>query len=261
MAIYSLINQKGGVGKTTSTINIGSVLAKKGYNVLLIDTDPQGNLSTGIGFPKNQLKQTIYDILINEEAITKAIYKSDIENIHILPATLKLSNAEMMLAGQMERESKLKRAINKNEKVASFYDYILIDTPPSVGILTQNAAVATDKILIPVHTSSFDIEGITHLFNLVNRVKENLNPDLDILGAFISSVDSRRNIIKFKKTLDELFNGKSFKTILHTYSKVEEAINKQTPLNIYDKNSKAAKELEKLVDEILKREENSIAAH
>lgn len=254
--IYSFINQKGGVGKTTSTINIGSCLASKGFKVLLIDTDPQGNLSTGIGFPKNKLDSTIYEVLIEENSILESIYNTEIDNIHILPATLKLSNAEIMLSGKMERETKLKQAL-EHEKI-SFYDYILIDTPPSVGLLTQNAVVATDEILIPVKTSNFDIEGVTHLFNLVKKIKKNLNPDIKIHGAFISSVDSRRNIDKFKNTLDELFDGKTFNTILHTYSVIEEAINKNKPLNLYDKNCKAYKELNKLVDELLKREKNKL---
>lgn len=253
--IYAIINEKGGVGKTTSTINISSILAEMGKKVLIIDTDPQGNLSTGIGFEKNKTEVTIFDVLVNETPITESIYKTKIENVHILPATLKLSNAEVMLSGMMERETRLRSAIEEYE-LKNFYDYILIDTPPSVGLLTQNAIVATDRILVPVHTSTYDVEGITHLFSLVNRIKRNLNKELEVFGSFISSVDKRRNIIKYKKELDNFFEGKTFSTIIHQYAVVESATNNFLPINKYDKNSKANKEWELLVKEFIKKEKS-----
>ncbi|MBV0915307.1 AAA family ATPase, partial [Apilactobacillus sp. HBW1] len=174
--VISLANQKGGVGKTTTSVNLGADLATMGKKVLLIDADAQGNATSGVGIQKSDIQKDIYDILVNEEPISEAIIPSKHEGLDIVPATIQLSGADIELTPQMARETRL---LNALKSVSDQYDYVLVDCPPSLGLITVNAFTASDSILIPVQTEYYALEGLSQLLNTVQLVKKHFNPDLD----------------------------------------------------------------------------------
>ena len=183
--IISIANQKGGVGKTTTTVNLSAILAKKGKKVLLIDTDPQGNATSGLGIDK-KTKNSIYDVLVNETLIN-----TNLKNLKVCPSNINLAGAEVELVSMMSREARLKE---KLEKIKNEFDYILIDCPPSLGLITLNAFTASDSVLIPVQCEYYALEGLGQLINTINLVQRHLNPDIKIEGAILTMYDTRTNL-------------------------------------------------------------------
>jgi len=249
MSIISIVNQKGGTGKTTTAINLGASLVELGKKVLLIDTDPQANLTTGIGATNG--KKTIYDCLVNDVPISKCIYKTNIENLYIVPSSIQLANAEIELSSTLGRESVLKDAICST---TLDYDYILIDCNPSLGLLTINALTACNKVLIPLEPSIFSFQGVDNLIKIINLIRKKLNNKINILGVLLTRVDSRTNISKdFESQLKEIFKNKVFETLIHQNVKIVEAQVEKKTIIEYDKQSKGAKEYLQLAKEVVAR--------
>ena len=256
--IISIANQKGGVGKTTTAINLSTVLAKRNKKTLLIDMDPQGNATSGVGIEKNSEKST-YNVLIEENPIEEAILKTDIKNLDICPSTINLAGAEVELVSMMSREMRLKE---KLESVKDNYDYILIDCPPSLGLITLNAFTASNSVLIPVQCEYYALEGLGQLLNTVKLVKKHLNKDLEIEGALLTMFDTRTNLSK--QVVDEVkryFGDKVYKTVIPRNVKLSEAPSYGMPITVYDPRSKGAKCYDKLGKEVIKNNEEQKGKH
>ncbi|MFI5358692.1 MAG: ParA family protein [Halanaerobiales bacterium] len=246
----AIVNQKGGVGKSTTAVNLSAALAEMGVKVLLGDIDPQGNATSGVGIDKSRLKYSIYDVLINEVDIKEAILETGIENFDILPANIDLAGAEIELVSMISRESKLKKVINK---VDADYDYIFFDCPPSLGLLTLNALTAADGILVPIQCEYYALEGLGQLINTVKLVQNNLNPDLAIEGVLLTMYDARTNLSQ--QVIDEVvnyFDDKVYKTIIPRNVRLSEAPSFGQPITIYDSNSKGAQAYRELAKEVIK---------
>jgi len=256
--IISFANQKGGVGKTTTTLNIGSYLAKLGKKVLLVDLDPQGNLSSGVGCSRSKKDflgkknlPTIYDVLVNDKKVSEVFTLTNVDNLHILPANLELAGAEIELVSMMSRETRLKKAL---EQVSEQYDYLLIDCPPSLGLLTVNALAASDNIIIPVQCEYFALEGLSQLLEMVKIVKNSLNQQLEILGVALTMYDSRTKLSSLvAEEVNKFFKDKVFKTIIPRNIKLSEAPSHGKPISEYKPNSAGGKAYEKMAKEIIKR--------
>lgn len=256
--IISIANQKGGVGKTTTAINLSTVLAKRNKKTLLIDMDPQGNATSGVGIEKN-LEKSIYNVLIEENSIGEAILKTNIKNLDICPSTINLAGAEVELVSMMSREMRLKE---KLENIKNNYDYILIDCPPSLGLITLNAFTASNSVLIPVQCEYYALEGLGQLLNTVKLVKKHLNKDLEIEGALLTMFDTRTNLSK--QVVDEVkkyFGDKVYKTVIPRNVKLSEAPSYGMPITVYDSRSKGAKCYDKLGKEVIKNNEEQKAKH
>lgn len=256
--IISIANQKGGVGKTTTAINLSTVLAKRNKKTLLIDMDPQGNATSGVGIEKN-LEKSTYNVLIEEDQIEEVILKTDIKNLDICPSTINLAGAEVELVSMMSREMRLKE---KLESVKDNYDYILIDCPPSLGLITLNAFTASNSVLIPVQCEYYALEGLGQLLNTVKLVKKHLNKDLEIEGALLTMFDTRTNLSK--QVVDEVkryFGDKVYKTVIPRNVKLSEAPSYGMPITVYDPRSKGAKCYDKLGKEVIKNNEEQKAKH
>ena len=256
--IISIANQKGGVGKTTTAINLSTVLAKRNKKTLLIDMDPQGNATSGIGIEKN-LEKSTYNLLIEEDQIEEVILKTDIKNLDICPSTINLAGAEVELVSMMSREMRLKE---KLESIKDNYDYILIDCPPSLGLITLNAFTASNSVLIPVQCEYYALEVLGQLLNTVKLVKKHLNKDLEIEGALLTMFDTRTNLSK--QVVDEVkryFGDKVYKTVIPRNVKLSEAPSYGMPITVYDPRSKGAKCYDKLGKEVIKNNEEQKAKH
>lgn len=249
--IISFVNQKGGVGKTTTCLNIASYLAAMGQKVLLLDLDPQGNATSGIGIEKTQQTKTIYNILDGDAYIEETIQKTEIENLSFIPSTIDLAGAEIDLVQMANRESVIK---NKLTRIKKDYDFILIDCPPSLGLLTVNALTACDSIIIPIQCEFYALEGLTQLMNTVKLVKKHLNPELDVEGVVLTMKDSRSNLInQVSEEIKAFFNKKVFDTYIPRNIRLAEAPSHGVPIGVYDPNSKGAKAYLSLAEEILDR--------
>ena len=236
--IIALANQKGGVGKTTTTVNLGTILAKKGKKVLLIDADPQGNATSGLGAEK-EVETSTYDILVNETSIEETIQKTMIKNLKICPSNMNLAGAEVELVSMMSREQRLKE---KLEEIKNKFDYILIDCPPSLGLVTLNAFTASDSVLIPVQCEYFALEGLGQLLNTVNLVKKHLNKNIQIEGALLTMYDIRTNLSnQVVKEVKKYFGEKVYKTVIPRNVRLSEAPSYGMPITEYDPKSKGAK--------------------
>ncbi len=250
----AIFNQKGGVGKTTTNVNLSASIAEKGHRVLVIDIDPQGNSTSGFGLQKDQFAQNIYDVIINEEALEKVIVKTEFENIDIIPSSGKLSGAEIELAQGENRELRLKEAL------ADFdhdYDYIFIDCPPSLGLLTINALSAVDSVLIPIQCEYYALEGTSQLMNTLELVRENLNPRLEIQGVVLSMFDGRTNLgIQVVEEVKKYFRGKVYTSIIPRNIRLAEAPSHGMPVIYYDGKSKGAEAYRNLAEEFLDLEED-----
>ena len=243
----AVLNQKGGVGKTTSAVNIASFLAITETPVLLIDMDPQANASTGIGIANKKL--SIYDLLINNQNINKTIYKTDIEYLDIIPAESKLAGAEIELVSMFTRETILKQII---QNILGKYKYIIIDCPPSLGLLTINALTASDSIIIPIQCEYYALDGLSQLLNTIRLVQKNLNSDLKIEGILITMFDSRLNLSQqVLKEVQDYFGDKVYKTLINRNVKLGEAPSHGKPIILYDPTSTGSKNYMDLVTEIL----------
>jgi len=243
----AVLNQKGGVGKTTSAVNIASFLAITETPVLLIDMDPQANASTGIGIANKKL--SIYDLLINNQNINKTIYKTDIEYLDIIPAESKLAGAEIELVSMFTRETILKQII---QNILGKYKYIIIDCPPSLGLLTINALTASDSIIIPIQCEYYALDGLSQLLNTIRLVQKNLNSNLKIEGILITMFDSRLNLSQqVLKEVQDYFGDKVYKTLINRNVKLGEAPSHGKPIILYDASSTGSQNYMNLVSEIL----------
>ncbi len=250
--IISVANQKGGVGKTTTTVNLGASLAYEGKKVLLVDIDAQGNATSGMGIRKPDVKVDIYDVLVNEVPIQEAIAPSSRENLDIVPATLQLAGAEIELTSMMARESRLKTALNE---IKEQYDYIFIDCPPSLGHLTINAFTASDSILIPVQCEYYALEGLSQLLNTVRLVQKHFNPDLEIEGVLLTMYDARTNLgAEVVEEVRRYFQEKVYDTIIPRNIRLSEAPSHGLSIVDYDLRSKGAEVYQALAKEVLVRE-------
>ena len=252
--IISVANQKGGVGKTTTTINLSTLIAKKGKKVLMIDADPQGNASSGVGLDRDDIELSIYDILIDEVEFDNVVKKTNIKNLDICPSNINLAGAEVELVSVMSRENRLKE---KLDKIKDNYDYIIIDCPPSLGLITLNAFTASDSVLIPVQFEYYALEGLGQLLNTINLVKKHLNKNLEIEGALLTMYDVRTNLSnQVVKEVKNYFNDKVYKNVIPRNVKLSEAPSYGMPISVYDPRSKGAKSYEKFVKEFLKKNES-----
>ena len=247
--IISVANQKGGVGKTTTTVNLSTILAKKGKKVLLIDTDPQGNATSGLGIDKESDLST-YDLLITDVAAEDIIQETAIKNLYITPSNMNLAGAEVQLVSMMSREQRMKE---KLDVIKEKFDYILIDCPPSLGLITLNAFTASDSVLIPVQCEYYALEGLGQLLNTVELVRKHLNKNLYVEGALLTMYDIRTNLAnQVVREVKRFFQNKVYKTVIPRNVKVSEAPSYGMPITIYDPKSKGAKSYEKFTKEFLK---------
>lgn len=250
--IVSVANQKGGVGKTTTSINLSTILAKKGKKVLMIDADPQGNASSGVGIDK-EVEESVYDILINDTEIPEIVRKTNIKNLFVCPSNINLAGAEVELVSVMSREYRLKE---KLDLIKDEYDYIIIDCPPSLGLITLNAFTASDSVLIPVQCEYYALEGLGQLINTINLVKKHLNKNIEIEGALLTMYDIRTNLSnQVVKEVKKYFNDKVYKNVIPRNVKLSEAPSYGMPISVYDPKSKGAKSYDKFVKEFLKNNE------
>jgi chromosome partitioning protein len=248
--VIAIANQKGGVGKTTTTVNLSACLATLGKKVLLIDIDPQGNASSGVGVKKGELESCIYDVLIDNEDIKAVIQQSKVENLHVLPATISLAGAEIELVSTISRELRLKNAL---EGVRERYDYIIIDCPPSLGLLTINALTAADSIIIPVQCEYYALEGLSQLLSTIRLVQKHLNKNLMIDGVLLTMLDARTNLgIQVIEEVKKYFQDKVYKTVVPRNVRLSEAPSHGEPIITYDAKSRGAEVYLELAREVIK---------
>ena len=249
--VIAIINQKGGVGKSTTAINLSAALGEMGKQVLLIDLDPQGNSSSGLGVEKNRVSRCIYDALLNDIPLIDIIIPDVSKGLDVVPATINLAGAEVELVSEMARENRLKDAIGP---MRGRYDYVFIDCPPSLGLLTINALVAADKLLIPIQCEFYALEGVTKLLDSMKRVKSLLNPTLDIFGVLLTMYDSRTTLSKQVAEEVRRFFGKSvFDTMIPRTVKLSEAPSYGQPITEYDPSGKGGQAYFSLAKEVISR--------
>lgn len=250
--IIAIANQKGGVGKTTTSVNLSALLAKRGKKIVLIDADPQGNATSGLGVDKD-VEKSLYDVLINEEPVAGTLQDTVEKNLKICPSNMNLAGAEVELVSQMSREHRLKEQL---EGIKDKFDYIFIDCPPSLGLITLNSFTAADSVLIPVQCEYYALEGLGQLLNTINLVKKHLNKSLEIEGALLTMYDIRTNLSnQVVKEVKKYFDDKVYKTVIPRNVRLSEAPSFGMPITMYDPKSKGARSYEKLAKEFLKMEE------
>jgi chromosome partitioning protein len=248
--VIAITNQKGGVGKTTTAVNLAAAIGAQNKKVLLIDADPQGNSTSGIGVDKRQLNYTIYDVFVGDLNLNDAIIHTEYKNLDILPSSISLAAAELELADMNHRESRLKQAI---VPIKPEYDFIFIDCPPSLGLITTNALCAADSILIPIQCEFYALEGLSQLMNTVRIIKRKYNDHIEIEGVLVTMFDGRLNLTH--QVLDEVkkfFGRKVFRTVIPRSVRISEAPSFGVPLLYFDKNSKGSIAYNDLAAEIIK---------
>jgi chromosome partitioning protein len=247
--IISIANQKGGVGKTTTAVNLSACLAILGHRVLLVDIDPQGNASSGVGVEKGDVDECVYDLLVEDIETKSVIRETTVENLSVIPSTIQLSGAEIELVSTISREVRLKRALSE---VADEYEYIFIDCPPSLGLLTINALTASDSVLIPVQCEYYALEGLSQLLNTVRLVQKHLNTDLAIEGVLLTMLDARTNLgIQVIDEVKKYFREKVFDTIIPRNVRLGEAPSHGKPIIVYDAKSRGAEVYVDLAKEVV----------
>lgn len=249
--IIAVLNQKGGVGKTTTAINVGAYLAKQGKKVLLVDLDPQGNATSGLGIDKNTLKHSTYSLLLEADKFNNVRHTTNVVNMDILPTNSDLSGAEVQLASADKREQKLHSVLQGH---AQEYDILLIDCPPSLGLLTVNALTAANDVLVPVQTEYYAMEGLSQLIATIQRIQQGLNPDLRILGVIMTMYDGRTSLSEQVRTeITRVFGDLVFKTVIPRNVRLAEAPSHGEPIITYDKWSKGARAYKALSKEVISR--------
>ncbi len=247
----AIANQKGGVGKTTTSINLSATLAEKGKKVLVIDTDPQGNTTSGFGLNKNQLDNTIYQLLIGECKVEEAIYKDVVEGVDIIPANVDLAAVEIELIDMEEKEFILKKAI---DEIRDYYDFIIIDCPPSLSMLTVNAMTTANTVLVPIQCEYYALEGLSQLVHTVNLVRDRLNNSLQMEGIIFTMYDSRTNLsMQVVENVKDHISENVYKTIIPRNIRLAEAPSYGLPINLYDSKSAGAEAYRLLADEVIAR--------
>jgi chromosome partitioning protein len=236
--VLALANQKGGVGKTTTAINLGTALAAIGERVLIVDLDPQGNASSGVGIETRGIETSIYDVLLSDVAIGDCVEPANVKNLFVVPANLDLAGAEIELVNEMAREHRLKRAIDQE---LDEYDFVIIDCPPSLGLLTVNALVAAREVLVPIQCEYYALEGLGQLLRNVDKVKKNLNPTLEVSTILCVMYDARTQLsVEVVKQVREHFGDKVCATIIPRNVRLSEAPSHHQPINVYDPSSKGS---------------------
>jgi len=258
--IISLVNQKGGVGKTTTSINLSSSLALLGKRVLLIDLDPQGNATTGVGINKGEINKSAYDVLSNDDEIKEAIIKTKYKNLYLLPSTINLAGLETELLEKsrveegFDRRWQLKKHLSK---IVDEFDYIIIDCPPALGIITTNALAASNSVIIPVQCEFYALEGITQLLNTIILSQKNLNPSLEIEGVLLTMLDSRTNLgLEIVEEIRKYFREKVYNTIIPRLIRLSEAPSHGKPIIAYDPKSRGSEAYLNLAKEVIERNGN-----
>ncbi len=247
--IIAITNQKGGVGKTTTTVNLGASLAQQGNKVLLIDIDPQGNTTSGVGINKGDVHSCIYNVLVDEVEAHEVILPTTVDNLFIIPATIQLAGAEIELVSTISREIKLQKAL---ESIQDQYDFIVIDCPPSLGLLTINALTAANSVLIPVQCEYYALEGLSQLLNTIRIVQKQLNKNLMIEGVLLTMFDARTNLgIQVIEEVKMYFQEKVYKSIIPRNVRLGEAPSYGKPITIYDSKSKGAEVYMELAKEVM----------
>ena len=258
--IISLVNQKGGVGKTTTSINLSAALGKMGKRVLLIDMDPQSNATTGLGLTSNDFKNDVYELITGKCEVKKAIKKTKFHNLSIIPSTINLAGVDVEFVKRMLEDKEFSQNMQlklKLDEIKDNYDYIIIDCPPSLGLITLNAFTASDSVLIPVQCEYYALEGLGQLMNTIDLVKRHLNKSLEIEGALLTMFDIRTNLSnQVVKEVKRYFENKVYKTVIPRNVKLSEAPSYGMPITVYDPRSKGAKSYEKFVKELMKANEN-----
>ena len=247
----AFVNQKGGVGKTTSAVNLAATVAAKGFKVLLVDIDPQGNATSGLGINKREVKASSYDIIVNAQPIEKVIMHTEFKNLWVIPSSMNLAGAELELVEMSHRESKLKNSL---AIIKSNFDFIFLDCPPSLGLITLNGLCAAETILVPIQCEYYALEGLSQLISTVRTVKRVYNPRIDMEGVLLTMFDSRLNLTH--QVVDELkkfFPQKVYSTVIPRNVKLSEAPSFGLPINYYDKKSKGAEAYDELADEFLRK--------
>ncbi|AWE09178.1 sporulation initiation inhibitor Soj [Lysinibacillus sp. 2017] len=248
--IIAITNQKGGVGKTTTSVNLSACLAFLGKKVLLIDIDPQGNATSGLGVRKGDLESCIYDVIINDEDIKEVIQQTNVENLYIVPATISLAGAEIELVSTISREVRLKKAL---QEVKNNFDFIIIDCPPSLGLLTINALTAADALIIPVQCEYYALEGLSQLLSTVRLVQKHLNKELMIDGVLLTMLDARTNLgIQVIDEVKRYFQDKVYRSIIPRNVRLSEAPSHGKPIILYDPKSRGAELYLEFAREVIK---------
>lgn len=251
--IIAVANQKGGVGKTTTAINLSSCLASLGKKVLAIDMDPQGNMTSGLGIDKNEVEYTVYELILGQVGIEKVICKDALENLDVLPTNINLSAAEIELIGVEEKEFIIRKEV---DKVKKNYDFIVIDCPPSLSMLTINAMTTADSVLVPIQCEYYALEGLSQLIHTIDLVKERLNPELKIEGIVFTMYDARTNLsLQVVENVKDNLQQTIYKTIIPRNIRLAEAPSHGLPINLYDPKSSGAESYMLLAEEVINKGE------
>lgn len=252
--IIAVANQKGGVGKTTTTINLSACLAEQGQKVIVIDVDPQGNTTSGLGIDKNNTENTVYELMLGEASIDDCIYKSVMDDLDVIPSNVNLAGAEIDLIDIDDREYILKKIVNSLKEK---YDFILLDCPPSLSMLTVNAMTAANTVLVPIQCEYYALEGLSQLIRTINLVKQKLNPELEIEGVVFTMYDARTNLsLQVVENVKANLKQTVYKTIIPRNIRLAEAPSHGLPINLYDSKSAGAESYRLLAEEVIHRGED-----